>query len=134
MLSKILSALSIVTLCISAHATTPKKPASDKNNASTQASRKTTQDDLDVIIYTSKGCSYCTSVKELFTEKNIPYTEKNVDRNPLLLKELEDKTGKKTVPQIVVNGKHIGSYLDVVWGDLEQIIKEAKQDSIASKK
>lgn len=85
------------------------------------------QDNLDVIIYTSKGCRYCTLVKEIFAEHNIPFVEKNVDRNGVLLKELEDNTGKRTVPQIMINGKHVGSYLDIAWGNLDEIISKAKE-------
>ncbi|WP_084756279.1 glutaredoxin [Candidatus Paracaedibacter symbiosus] len=47
------------------------------------------------MIYSSKSCYYCTAVKKELDGKKIPYTEKLVDNNPALLKELETKTGKK---------------------------------------
>jgi len=137
MITKILSQLSIITLLIgSAFAevgsrapsqSAPAAQASAANSqsapAATEANKTLDQKDMDVIIYSSKNCYYCTSVKDLFKDKKIPYTEINVDNNPAKLKELEQKTGKKTVPQVIINGKHVGSYLDIVWGDVDALLK-----------
>ena len=89
MLTRILSIMSIAFIT-ETQANTPKTA-----DTPTVAGEKVKQEDLDVVIYTSKGCTYCTSVKELFAEQNIPFTEKNVDNNRILFKELEDKNRKK---------------------------------------
>lgn len=50
--------------------------------------------DAEVIIYSSKRCHYCTSVKKEFDERKVPYTVKLVDNNPALMAELKKKPGK----------------------------------------
>lgn len=101
---------------------------SQVNSTTLNASKTLDKKDLEVIIYSSKNCSYCTSVKDVFKEKNINFTEINVDNNAAKLKELEDKTGKKTVPQVIINGKHVGSYLDIVWGDVDEMLKNPSEN------
>lgn len=125
MITKILSHLSIITLLTGAafaegHSTTDPKST---HPTPSEAAKPLEKKDIDVIIYSSKSCSYCNSVKDVFKDKKIPYTEINVDNNSDKLKELEEKTGKKTVPQVIINGQHVGSYLDIVWGDVDELIK-----------
>lgn len=130
MLTKILSSLSIITILTgSVFATaTPTNVAPPSDVSSPDASKSLEKKDLDVIIYSSKSCHYCNAVKDVFKDKKINYTEVNVDNNPAKLKELEEKTGKKTVPQVVINGKHVGSYLDIVWGDVDEMIKNQTEN------
>ena len=130
MLTKILSLLSIVTIITALPGSvlaTPPARSVDLNPTTPVTSdtpKPLEKKDIDVIVYSSKNCHSCTSVKELFEEKKINYTEINVDNNPAKLKELEEKTGKKTVPQVMVNGKHVGGYLKMVWGDgMDEILK-----------
>lgn len=66
------------------------------------------------IIYTKTNCSYCVKAKQLLTDKNIEYVEKNIEildyRSDLLAKYPE----VKTVPQIFLDNKRIGGYSDLV--------------------
>ncbi len=130
MLTKILFSLSIVTMltCSTLITESQAEAASQANSAASNADKSLAKKDLEVIIYSSKSCSYCNSVKDVFTEKNVPFTEINVDNNAAKLKELEDKTGKKTVPQVMINGKHVGSYLDIVWGDVDEMLKNPPEN------
>ena len=62
-------------------------------------------------IYTKDSCIWCRRAKELLTEHQIEIVEFTVsNRNDL--DSLEVRTGKKitTVPQIFLDGKHIGGY------------------------
>ncbi|WP_375358474.1 glutaredoxin 3 [Candidatus Tisiphia endosymbiont of Neophilaenus lineatus] len=63
-----------------------------------------------VIIYTLTYCPYCTKVKKLLDQKNIPYQEIIVDNyNDKQRLELQAKAnGQRTLPQIFINDKHIG--------------------------
>ncbi len=130
MLTKILLSLSTVTILTCSVFANPKSTdvAPQVNSTTLDASKTLDKKDLEVIIYSSKNCSYCTSVKEVFDEKKIKFTEINVDNNAAKLKELEDKTGKKTVPQVIINGKHVGSYLDIVWGDVDEMLKNSSEN------
>lgn len=58
---------------------------------------------LDVLLFTKPGCVYCTKAKRLLSEAGIPYAE--LPTNPRILRALP---GKRTTPQIFVNGSHIG--------------------------
>lgn len=66
-----------------------------------------------IIIYSSLTCPYCEHAKHLLDEKGIAYQEVNVDRDPAKLKEMVEKTGERTVPQIFIDGKHIGGFSDL---------------------
>lgn len=95
-------ALSMVTACQASRVPVKTESAvvDQKNNT-------------EVIVYTSDLCSWCNSAKDLLKEHNIPYKEINVRGNKKLIDDMEAKTGKRTVPQIVINGEHIGSYLSL---------------------
>lgn len=80
-----------------------------------------------VTIYTTPTCSYCMQAKQLLNKKNIPYTEIRVDLDPAILNEMEALSARKTVPQIIINGKPIGGFDDLVAlelsGQLDKILK-----------
>ena len=82
--------------------------------------------DQEIVIYTWKTCPYCIETKELLTKHNKKYTEKavrddNGKWNHKLRIEMEQKTGKTSVPQIFIDGKHIGGL-----SELEIILKKNK--------
>ena len=63
----------------------------------------------EIIIYTSNDCNFCNSAKELLKNKKLTYKEINISKDQNLKKEMLDKTnGLMTVPQIFINGQHIG--------------------------
>lgn len=67
-----------------------------------------------IIIYTREYCPYCTRAITLLNKKNQPFTELRVDQNLDLRNEMLAKSnGKTTVPQIFINGQHIGGYDDL---------------------
>ncbi|MDB1135323.1 glutaredoxin 3 [Candidatus Anaplasma sp. TIGMIC] len=66
----------------------------------------------DVLIYTKVSCPYCTRAKALFNKKSIPFKEIVVD-NPATLNEMVERSGRKTVPQIFIDGESIGGCDDL---------------------
>ncbi|MEN3974317.1 glutaredoxin 3 [Emcibacter sp. SYSU 3D8] len=63
----------------------------------------------DIIIYTSAFCGYCARAKRLLKEKGTEFNEIGVDMNPSLREEMRQKAGgSHTVPQIFINGRHVG--------------------------
>lgn len=86
-----------------------------------------------VVVYTSDLCSWCTSAKDILNEQKIAYREINVRGNKKLIDEMEAKTGKRTVPQIMINGEHIGSYLSLasesMSGELDKRLGRNKKDA-----
>tara|TARA_Y100000034_G_scaffold130215_1_gene188082 strand:+ start:4626 stop:4886 length:261 start_codon:yes stop_codon:yes gene_type:complete len=69
--------------------------------------KKTTESDNKVILYTTDVCPWCHKAKEFFEANKIKYTEKNIQRNPKLAEELLAKSGQMGVPVILVGEKAI---------------------------
>ncbi len=62
-----------------------------------------------IVIYTTPICPYCVQAKRLLTKKGVKFDEIDVSRDPdLRRKMVRDAGGRMTVPQIFVDGKHIG--------------------------
>jgi glutaredoxin 3 len=59
-------------------------------------------------IYTTKFCPYCIRAKMLLKQKNVNFEEYAVDKTPGLRNKMIKRSGGKTVPQIFIQGKHIG--------------------------
>jgi glutaredoxin 3 len=75
-----------------------------------------------IILYTTPYCGYCRAAKHLLTKKGAPFTEIDVSADLELRKEMIDRAyGRRTVPQIFINGTHVGGYEELV--DLERAAK-----------
>ncbi len=64
-------------------------------------------------IYTKGYCPYCVRAKHLLDAKAISYSEYHLEQNALLVEEMIGRSGRKTVPQIFINNKHIGGCDDL---------------------
>lgn len=65
----------------------------------------------NIEIYTKKDCPFCHKAKELLREKGQQFTEIDVERDQEKLKEmLERSRGRKTVPEIFIDGELIGGF------------------------
>ncbi|MEZ5849040.1 MAG: glutaredoxin 3 [Hyphomicrobiaceae bacterium] len=67
----------------------------------------------DVTIYTTRFCPYCVMAKRLLGKKGVAYTEVDVGGDPGLRAEMEEKSGRYTVPQIWVGAVHVGGCDDL---------------------
>ncbi|TAJ97515.1 thioredoxin-disulfide reductase [bacterium] len=65
----------------------------------------------NVEVYSKKDCPFCHKAKELLREKGQEFTEIDVEKDPQKLKEmLERSQGRKTVPEIFIDGELIGGF------------------------
>ncbi len=62
----------------------------------------------DVVIYTKEFCSYCTRAKGLLESKGIAYREIPVSRDLRAEREMIERSGRRTAPQIFIDGRGIG--------------------------
>ena len=64
----------------------------------------------DVTLYTKDYCPYCTKAKSLLKRKGVTqFHEIDITHEEALQKEMVEKSGgRKTVPQIFINGQSIG--------------------------
>ncbi|MSO85701.1 MAG: glutaredoxin 3 [Rhodospirillales bacterium] len=68
----------------------------------------------EVEIYTTALCGYCQRAKALLARKGVAYAEYAVDAEPGRLDEmLKRAKGRRTVPQIFIDGKAIGGSDDL---------------------
>ncbi|HXG82240.1 MAG TPA: glutaredoxin 3 [Sphingomicrobium sp.] len=62
-----------------------------------------------VEIYTKMSCGYCYRAKKLLEMKRVDYEEIPVDLGgPRRAEMIERARGRMTVPQIFINGRHVG--------------------------
>jgi len=67
-----------------------------------------------VLMYSTAVCPYCIRAEQLLQRKGVSEIEKiRVDLQPELRIAMVEKTGRRTVPQIFINGQHIGGYDDL---------------------
>jgi glutaredoxin 3 len=70
--------------------------------------------DERVIVYSQPFCGYCVAAKRLLTEKGAAFTEVDVMFDAERRSEmLERSGGRRTVPQIFIDGRHVGGYDDL---------------------
>lgn len=80
-----------------------------------------------ILVYSTPFCGYCAAAKRLLTAKGAQYTEIDVMMDPARRQEMLAKSGGlRTVPQIFIDGRHIGGFdelnaLDKA-GDLDPLL------------
>jgi len=79
-----------------------------------------------VEIYTSRNCPYCIRAKSLLEQKyGVLYKELKVDEDQALLQEAIDRSGGRlTVPQIFINGEHVGGFDDLAALDRKGLLSD----------
>lgn len=63
-----------------------------------------------VEVYSTRTCPYCVRAKRLLEARGIPFEEIDVSDDDELRMDLIRRTGRRTVPQIFIDGKSIGGY------------------------
>ena len=73
---------------------------------------------MKIELYTVDYCPYCKKALNFLNEKNVQYTNYDITENE---DEMRKKIGEKyglqgyvTVPQIIIDGKNIGGYTDMI--------------------
>jgi glutaredoxin 3 len=68
----------------------------------------------DILVYSGDYCPYCQRAKMLLKKKGAAFKEINVGTDPAQRAEMMKKSGgKQTIPQIFINGQHIGGCDDL---------------------
>lgn len=76
-------------------------------------------------IYTTNVCPYCVRAKDLLKRKGQEYTEISAEDPEVRMKMVELAGGQRTVPQIFINGEHVGGS-----DDLYALDREGKLDAM----
>ncbi len=68
-----------------------------------------------VEIYTKASCGFCVRAKRMLDMKKVEYREIAVDRGGAPKEEMVQRaSGRSTVPQIFINGRHVGGCDDLM--------------------
>jgi glutaredoxin 3 len=79
-----------------------------------------------VLMYLTAACPFCHSAERLLADKGVPDVEKiRVDLQPARRAEMTQKSGRRTVPQIWIGGRHVGGC-----DDLYALEREGKLDPL----
>jgi glutaredoxin 3 len=80
-----------------------------------------------VIVYSQPFCGYCSAAKRLLTGKGAAFTEVDVMFEAGRRDEMIERSGgRRTVPQIFIDGRHVGGYDDLTAldkaGELDRLL------------
>jgi GrxC family glutaredoxin len=90
-----------------------KDIAAPTSDGSSQNS-ETSQTDIEkVVVYTTRRCPFCVRAINLLNSKGVGFTEINIDNNPQLREEMEQKAKRTSVPQIFIGDYHVGGCDDM---------------------
>ena len=79
-----------------------------------------------IVLYTTPYCGYCRAAKHLLNKKSVAFTEIDVSEDMGLRQEMISRAfGQRTVPQIFINGTHVGGY-----DELAELERAAKLDAL----
>jgi glutaredoxin 3 len=86
-----------------------------------------------VVVYTTSYCPYCFRAKALLRSKKVEFEEVDVTEDPDRRGEMERLSGRRTVPQIFVDGQPIGGYDDAQFldttGELDRLLEKSDKTS-----
>jgi glutaredoxin 3 len=80
-----------------------------------------------ITMYSTAVCPFCVRAERLLSSKGVTQIEKiRVDLDPVRRKEMMDRTGRRTVPQIWIGERHVGGYDDLAAldhaGELDKLL------------
>ena len=79
-----------------------------------------------VTIYTRQFCGYCSAAKSLLKEMGISFNEIDATGSPEKRKEMIERSGRFTYPQIFIGAHHVGGCDDLyelqAQGELDRLL------------
>jgi glutaredoxin 3 len=68
----------------------------------------------EVVMYSTAVCPYCVAAKNFLKSRGLGWREVRVDLDHQERRRMMDLTRRTSVPQIFINGTHVGGYDDLV--------------------
>jgi len=63
-----------------------------------------------VTLYGNTSCPYCGAARMLLTRKGVAFEDIIVTGDPSLLAEMQERSGQRTVPQVLIGDTAIGGF------------------------
>lgn len=82
----------------------------------------------EVVMYCTDVCPYCQRAERLLKSKGVQIKKIRVDEDRGKLKEMIQRTGRNTVPQIYIGKKHVGGFDDLSELDIMDELDELLTD------
>jgi glutaredoxin 3 len=80
-----------------------------------------------IVLYTTEPCARCIKAKTLLTSHGLAYEDINLAKDPIGRRELAERTGHLTFPQIVIDGRILGGFVE-----LEEAAKSGELAALAA--
>ena len=89
-----------------------------------------------ISMYCTAVCPYCVAAERLLNSKGVRAIEKiRVDLQPAGRMEMMERTGRRTVPQIYIDDRHVGGFDDLAaldaTGRLDPLLRDQTKQSTA---
>jgi glutaredoxin len=65
---------------------------------------------MDLTLYSAPWCPDCRIAKRFLTKHNLPFTEIDIESTPGAAEEVVKRTGKRAIPQFVIDGEWVQPY------------------------
>jgi glutaredoxin 3 len=79
-----------------------------------------------IVMYSKSWCPYCRMAKRLLAAKGQKWDEIDIEEQPERRREMVERSGRTTVPQIWIGEKHIGGFDELsrleASGQLDQML------------
>ena len=75
-------------------------------------------------MYTTEPCGFCRTAKALLDKRGIAYEEINLSKDAEGRMRLAEMTGMMTFPQVVIDGRSIGGFQELVRADAAGQLKD----------
>ena len=62
----------------------------------------------NIEIYSTDNCNWCVRAKTLLENKGLDYEERDISSDRARALEMVERSGRRTVPQIFIEGESIG--------------------------
>ena len=66
---------------------------------------------MELTVYSAAWCPDCRVAKRFLADHNIPYKEIDIEKTPAAVEEIVKHTGKRAIPQFVVDGEWVQPYV-----------------------
>ena len=94
---------------------------------SSDPSNNTAMGHATIIMYATRFCPYCMMARRLLKKKGVEFEEIRTSGD--LWDEMEERSGRNTVPQIFIDDVSVGGYDDIAAldhkGELDTLLKIA---------
>ncbi len=81
-----------------------------------------------VVIYGNATCPFCGAARMLLTKKGVDYEDRSVSSDPSVMAEMQERSGRQTVPQVFIGETHVGGFDELYAldqsGELDKLLAE----------